>query len=116
MVTGPSQWGLLAVLAGGACGAGVLLLAVAIRGRPARPGPGTAVARRLRELAGLRGAAALAAGAVALAVTRWLVAGIGVALLVFAWPGLSGAAGESGSRCRTRCCVLPTTWTIRART
>jgi len=95
MVTGLSQWGLLAVAAGAACGAGVLLLAVAIRGRPARPGPGTAVARRrLRELAGLRGAAALAAGAVALAVTGWLVAGIGVALLVFAWRGLSGAAGE----------------------
>ena len=109
MVTGPSQWGLLAVPAGAACGAGVLLLAVAIRGRPARPGPGAVVARRrLRELAGLRGAAALAAGAAALAVTGWLVAGIGVALLVFAWRGLSGAAGERKALARLEALA---TWT-----
>ena len=38
-MTGLSQWGLLAVLAGAACGAGVLLLAVAIPGRPSRPSP-----------------------------------------------------------------------------
>ena len=80
-MTGLSQWGLLAVLAGAACGAGVLLLAVAIRGRPSRPSPAAmAAGRRLRELAGLRGAAALAAGAVALVATGWLAAGAGVAL------------------------------------
>jgi Flp pilus assembly protein TadB len=109
VVTGPFPWGLLAVLAGAACGAGVLLLAVAIRGLPARPGPRAAAARqRLRELAGLRAAAALAAGAVALVATRWLVAGAGVALLVFAWRGLSGAAGERRALARLEALA---TWT-----
>src|SRR5215470_2260754 len=108
-VTGLSEWGLLAVLAGAACGAGVLLLAVAIRGRPSRPRAGaTAARRRLRELAGLRGAAALAAGAVALVVTGWLVAGLGMALLVFAWRGLSGAAGERKALARLEALA---TWT-----
>jgi hypothetical protein len=114
MVTGLSPWGPLAVLAGAVCGAGTLLLAVAIRGLPAGSGPGAAARRRLRELAGRRGAAALAAGAVALVATRWLAAGVGVALLVFAWRGLSGAAGSARpwpawrrwppgpSRCATR--------------
>ena len=109
MVTGPPEWGLLAVLAGAACGAGVLLLAVAIRGLPARPAPRAAAARqRLRELAGLRAAAALAAGGVALVATRWLVAGAGVALLVFAWRGLSGAAGERRALARLEALA---TWT-----
>jgi Flp pilus assembly protein TadB len=110
VVTGPFPWGLLAVLAGAACGAGVLLLAVAIRGLPARPGPprAAAVRQRLRELAGLRAAAALAAGAVALVATRWLVAGAGVALLVFAWRGLSGAAGERRALARLEALA---TWT-----
>ena len=95
MVTGLSQWGLAAVLAGAFCGAGLFLLVVAVRGLPARPGRGAPLARqRLHELFGLRGAAALAAGAVTLVATRWLVAAVGVALLVFAWRGLSGAAGE----------------------
>jgi Flp pilus assembly protein TadB len=109
MVTGPPEWGLLAVLAGAACGAGVLLLAVAIHGLPARPGPRAAAARqRLRGLAGPRAAAALAAGAIALAATRWLVAGAGVALLVFAWRGLSGAAGERRALARLEALA---TWT-----
>src|SRR5215468_6058010 len=109
MVTGPPEWGLLAVLAGAACGTGVLLLAVAIHGLPARPGPRAAAARqRLRGLAGPRAAAALAAGAIALAATRWLVAGAGVALLVFAWRGLSGAAGERRALARLEALA---TWT-----
>ena len=107
MVTGPPEWGPLAVLAGAACGAGVLLLAVAIRGLPARPPRGGA-RRRLRELAGPRTAAALAAGTITLAATRWLVAGAGVALLVFAWRGLSGAAGERKALARLEALA---TWT-----
>jgi Flp pilus assembly protein TadB len=108
-VTGPIPWGLPAVLAGAACGTGVLLLAVAIRGLPARPGPRAAAARqRLRGRAGLRAAAALAAGAVALVATRWLVAGAAVALLVFAWRGLSGAAGERKALARLEALA---TWT-----
>ncbi|HEY7360018.1 MAG TPA: type II secretion system F family protein, partial [Streptosporangiaceae bacterium] len=108
MVTGPFPWGLPAMLAGAACGAGVLLLAMAIRGLPARPGPRAAARQRLRELAGRRAAAALAAGAVALVATRWLVAGAGVALLVFAWRGLSGAAGERKALARLEALA---TWT-----
>jgi Flp pilus assembly protein TadB len=113
MVTGLSPWGLAAVLAGAACGAGLFLLAVAIRGLPggppATPGRGTRLTRqRLRDLAGLRGAAALAAGAVTLVATRWLVAAAGVALLVFAWRGLSGAAGERRALARLEALA---TWT-----
>ena len=55
------QCGTAGDLAGAAAGAGLFLLAAAVRGLPSRPpGPGAARARqRLRELAGLRGAAAL---------------------------------------------------------
>src|ERR1700750_982042 len=108
MVTGRSQWGLLAVLDGAVCGAETLLLAVAIRGLPAGPGPGAAAPPRVRALAGLRGGAAVAAGAVALVATRWLVAGAGVALLVFAWRGQSGAAGERRALARLEALA---TWT-----
>jgi Flp pilus assembly protein TadB len=110
MVTGLSQLGMAAVLAGAACGAGLFLLAVAIRGLPpAAHGRGAVAARqRLRDLVGLRGAAALAAGAVTLVATGWLVAAAGVALLVFAWRGLSGAAGERKALARLEALA---TWT-----
>ena len=112
MVTGLvlGQWGLLAILAGAAVGGGLFLLAVAVRGLPPRPpGPGAARARqRLRELAGLRGAAALVAGAAAVVITGWVVAGIGVALLVFSWRGLSGAASERRALARLEALA---TWT-----
>ena len=100
MVTGLvlPQTGLLGGLAGAVVGAGLFLLAVAVRGLPpAGPGRGMTWARqRLRELAGLRGAVALAAGIVALVATGWVVAGAGVALLAFGWRGLSGASGGRG--------------------
>jgi Flp pilus assembly protein TadB len=107
------QWGLLAVLAGAAAGCGMFLLAIALRGLPAGPArparPGAVLAgQRLRELAGPRGAAALAAGAVALVVTGWVVAGIGVALLVLGWRGLSGAASERRALARLEALA---TWT-----
>ncbi|HUL25900.1 MAG TPA: type II secretion system F family protein [Streptosporangiaceae bacterium] len=113
MVTGLPQWGLMAVLAGAACGTGVFLLAVAIRGLPGGPGAAAGrtsllARRRLRELAAPRTAAALAAGAVTLVATRWLVAAAGVALLVFAWRGLSGAAGERRALARLEALA---TWT-----
>ena len=78
-------------------------------GRPAAPGRGPLLARqRLRDLAGLRAAAALAAGALTLVATRWLVAAAGVALLVFGWRGLSGAAGERRALARLEALA---TWT-----
>lgn len=105
-----SQDGLLATVAGAVAGGGLFLFAVAVRGLPA-PAPGHGarrLRRRLRELAGIRGAAALAAGAAALATTRWLVAGIGVALLAYGWRGLAGAAGERRSLARLEALA---TWT-----
>ena len=74
---GLSRCGPAAGRAGGAaCGAGLLLLAVAVRGLPpaaarAADAAGPAAAARAGRL---RGAAALAAGAVALVATGWLVA------------------------------------------
>lgn len=110
MVTGLGQSGLLAVLVGALAGGGVFLLVVAIRGLPAAP-PGTGpprLQRMLRDLAGIRGAVALAAGALALVTTRWVVAAIGVALLAYHWRGLSGAAGERRALARLEALA---TWT-----
>jgi Flp pilus assembly protein TadB len=87
---------LLAVLLGGIAGAGLLLLVLAIRGFPARPegaGPGK-LETWLREILGWRGAIALILGALTLAATRWVVAGIGIALLALGWRSLGGAVAE----------------------
>jgi Flp pilus assembly protein TadB len=87
--------GLLAILLGAVAGGGVLLLVVAIRGLPAKPqtGPGK-LERWLRDVMGWRGAIALILGAVTLAATGWVVAGIGVALLALGWRSLGGAVSE----------------------
>jgi Flp pilus assembly protein TadB len=87
---------LLAVCAGGVGGAGLLLLVVAIRGVPRKPhavGPGRAE-RWLRDAFGWRGALALILGAITLAATGWIVAGLGVGLLALGWRSLGGAASE----------------------
>ncbi|MBV9855995.1 MAG: type II secretion system F family protein [Streptosporangiaceae bacterium] len=87
---------LLAVLVGAAAGGGVFLLVAAIRGLPPKPagrGP-SRLERQMRDLAGLRGLAAVVAGALTLIATRWIVAAIGMALLVLAWRSIGGAAGE----------------------
>ena len=101
---------LLAVLAGALGGCGLLLLVTAVRGRP--PGPpgrrSTRLRRQLREIAGTRGALALLAGALTVAATRWIVAGIGLALLVLAWRTLGGAAGERRAMVRLEALA---TWT-----
>jgi Flp pilus assembly protein TadB len=87
---------LLAVLVGAMAGAGLFLLVVAVRGLPARPRSKglRALERQLRDLAGVRGAIAVGAGALVLLATGWVVAGIGMAFLALGWRGISGAAGE----------------------
>ncbi|MFC5180220.1 type II secretion system F family protein [Actinomadura harenae] len=85
---------LLAIVTGALVGGGLLLLVVALRGLPARPGP----ARRSREdllrtLTTRTGVAVMSALAV-LVVTRWVVAAGGTAALVLAWNGLAGGAAE----------------------
>ena len=91
-----SAYPLLAIAAGALAGAGVFLLIVAVRGvtpNPAAPHR-TSLEDRIRELWSLRGLVALLLGAATLLVTRWLVAGVGMAVLCFAWRGLGGAASE----------------------
>ena len=85
---------LLAAVAGAVLGFGLFLPWWRCAGcRPAPPGAARAGWSRLaRELVGVRGVVAVVAGVVALLATRWLVAGIGVALLVLelARPGRCG--------------------------
>jgi Flp pilus assembly protein TadB len=101
---------LLAVLIGAVVGGGLFLLIAALRGLPPRP-PGSRsqkLERQLRELIGIRGAVAVIAGILVLLATRWVVAGIGAALLVLGWRSLGGAASER--RAMTRLEGLAT-WT-----
>jgi Flp pilus assembly protein TadB len=93
---------LLAVFAGGIGGAGLLLLVVAIRGvrrKPYATGPGKAE-KWLRDILGWRGALALILGAVTLAATGWVVAGIGVGMLALSWRSLGGAVSERRTMAR----------------
>jgi len=102
MVTSLSALPLLAVVIGALVGASLFLLVVALRGLPNRP-PGRRAAgleRHFRELTGTRGAVALISGILVLMATRWVVAGIGVALLVLAWHSLGGAASERKAMAR----------------
>lgn len=101
---------LLAVLVGGVAGGGLFLLVAAMRGLPPRRrgSPGEKLDRQLRGLAGPRSAIALVAGVLVVAATRWVVGGIGVALLVLAWRSLGGAAAERRSMVRLEALA---TWT-----
>ena len=79
-LTGP---GLLAIVAGAVAGTGLFLFVVAVRGLPPRsPGDTGRLRRWAHETGPTRAAAAVLAGLVVLVVTRWLVAGVGAALLV----------------------------------
>jgi Flp pilus assembly protein TadB len=92
-----SAYPLLAIAGGALAGAGLFLLIVAVRGFPASPATARrtkSLDERIRELWSVRGLVALLAGALTLLVTRWLVAGIGVAVLCYGWRGIGGAAGE----------------------
>jgi Flp pilus assembly protein TadB len=101
--------GLLAILAGAVGGAGLFLLVVALRGLPPRP-PGEVSRLRgwAREVGAARAATAVLAGLVVLVATRWLVAGVGAALLVLSWRGMSGVAGERAAMARLEALA---TWT-----
>ena len=100
----------LAVLAGALAGGGVFLLVIAIRGLPPST-PSKRLTRfeeQLRVLFSIRGAIAVLAGVIVLVATRWVVAGIGTTLLVLAWRGLGGAAGERAAMARLEALA---TWT-----
>jgi Flp pilus assembly protein TadB len=87
---------LLAVLAGALAGAGLFLLVAALRGLPPKAksqGP-SALERLVKDVFSIRGGVALIVGILVLLITRWVVAGIGMALLTFSWRSLSGAASE----------------------
>ncbi len=105
-----SGYPLLAVVVGALTAGGLVLFVMAVRGLPAGP-PGrqsTRLEHQLRQLAGTRGALALLVGALGLLATRWIVAGIGLALLVLAWRTLGGAAGERRAMMRLEALA---TWT-----
>ena len=93
---------LLAVLAGALAGAGLFLLIAAIRGLPPKAksqGP-SALERLVKDVFSLRGGVAVIVGILVLLITRWVVAGIGMALLAYSWRSLSGAASERKSMAR----------------
>jgi Flp pilus assembly protein TadB len=86
-----------ALLAGGAAGAGLLLLVVAVRGLPQRPPARPPAGGRLPPALGFlsrRGWKATIAALLALAITRWPIAAIGAGLLTMTWHGLLGGAGD----------------------
>lgn len=92
MLTSSSQ--LLAILVGAIVGGGLFLLIVAIRGLPPKPAKGRSGLDDLRDqVVGIRGLIALVAGVIVLLATRWVVAAIGIALLILFWHKLSGGAG-----------------------
>jgi len=93
---------LLAVLAGALVGAGLFLLIAAIRGLPPKAklsGPG-ALERLVRDVFSIRGGVAVIVGILVLLITRWVVAGIGMAMLTYSWRSLSGAASERKAMAR----------------
>jgi len=101
---------MLAILVGAVTGGALFLLVIAVRGLPSRPkkqGPGT-LERQVRELFSVRGGIALVAGILVLVATGWIVAGVGVALLVYSWRSLGGAASERKTMARLESLA---TWT-----
>jgi Flp pilus assembly protein TadB len=96
-----SSTDLVVILLGALTGGGVALAIMAIRGMPVKPDQGPSwLERQLREAFSYRGAIALVIGVLALLVTRWIVAGIAIALLAFSWRSLGGAAEERKAMAR----------------
>src|ERR1041385_2150800 len=97
-----SQLSLLAIMAGALAGGGLFLFIAAVRGLPPKPGrtgPGP-LERFVKELFSVRGAVAVVVGSVVLVITRWVVAGLGMAALAYSWRSLSGAASERRAMAR----------------
>ena len=95
-----SQLSLLAIMAGAVAGAGLFLFVAAVRGLPpkaGRTGP-SPLERMVKDLFSVRGGVAVIIGIVALLVTRWVVAGIGMAMLAYSWRSLSGRCDQSVKR------------------
>ncbi|HEY1003421.1 MAG TPA: type II secretion system protein, partial [Streptosporangiaceae bacterium] len=93
---------LLAVLSGALAGAGLFVLIAAIRGLPPKAksqGP-SALERAIKDMFSIRGAIAVIVGILTLLITRWVVAGIGMALLAYSWRSLRGAASERKAMAR----------------
>jgi Flp pilus assembly protein TadB len=93
---------LLAIGAGALAGAGLFVLIAAIRGLPpkARSQGPSALERAIKDMFSIRGAVAVIVGILTLLITRWVVAGIGMALLAYSWRSLSGAASERKAMAR----------------
>lgn len=89
---------LYALASGVAVGGGLALLAVAVRGLPPKPAhekqKASERANELIRFAGRRGSLAALVGLAVLLLTRWVVAGIAAAVLVFFWDRLFGGASE----------------------
>jgi Flp pilus assembly protein TadB len=101
---------MLAILVGAVTGGGLFLAVIALRGLPRAPknqGPGK-LERQVRQLFSVRGGIALITGILVLVATGWIVAGIGVALLVYSWRSLGGAASERKTMARLESLA---TWT-----
>ena len=101
---------MLAILIGAVTGGGLFLLVIALRGLPVRPQSQRPrkLERQVRELFSIRGGIALIVGILVLVATRWVVAGVGVALLVYSWRSLGGAASERKTMARLESLA---TWT-----
>jgi Flp pilus assembly protein TadB len=93
---------LLGIVGGAVIGGGVFGLVMAIRGMPAKPQSARArkMEQALREVLGARGAIALILGALTLLATRWIVAGVGIALLALGWRSLGGVTSERRAMAR----------------
>ncbi len=83
-----------AILAGGACGLGLVLFVLALRGHDLTASS-TQPRRQLRSLLRPRFLAAVGVGLAVLLVTRWVAVAAAVAAVVAAWPVLFGAAAET---------------------
>ena len=84
----------LVALTAAVAGSGVLLVVAGFRGRTAstvRP-----PRRHDARAHGRRVLLAVAAGVLTLVLTRWVVAGAGIGMLVFAWDRLVGAGADEG--------------------